>query len=165
MPLDLYRNAGGGRFEHVSAKAGPVFAARQVGRGAAFGDVDNDGDTDVIVGNDAGPLQLLMNEVGNRASWVGLRLEPAPASSTPAGRRRDALGARVTITRDDGSRIWRRVRSDGSYASANDPRVLMGLGTSATPVRVQVQWPDGATEEWSSVVVGRWHVLTQGTAR
>jgi hypothetical protein len=159
MPNDLYRNAGGGRFEHVSAKAGPVFASRQVGRGAAFGDVDNDGDTDVVIGNDAGPLQLLINDVGNRSQWVGLRLHPAAAA------RRDALGARVTITRQDGSRIWRRARSDGSYASANDPRVLVGLGASSAPVRVQVQWPDGETEEWSAVTAGRWHVLTQGTSR
>ncbi len=70
----LFRNLGNGRFEQVADKAGAVFGLSEAGRGAAFGDVDNDGDVDVLVGNDAGPVRLLVNNVGNRQHWIGLRL-------------------------------------------------------------------------------------------
>jgi hypothetical protein len=60
--------------------------------------------------------------------------------------------------------LWRRARSDGSYASANDPRVLVGLGTSTDPVRVRVSWPDGATEDFGELPIDRWTTLTEGTA-
>ena len=156
MPNQLYRNAGNGRFEDVSAHAGAVFSMAHVGRGAAFGDIDNDGDSDVVIGNAAGPLQLLVNETGARRHWVGLRLVSADG-------RRDLLGARVTILRPQGPPLMRRARSDGSYASANDPRVLIGLGTaSAGTVRARVQWPDGQMEEWAKLPVDRWSVLRQG---
>jgi hypothetical protein len=61
--------------------------------------------------------------------------------------------------------LWRRVRADGSYASANDPRVVVGLGESIEPVRVRVAWPTGQTEDWASVSIDRYTTLTQGTAR
>src|SRR5439155_7115183 len=113
----LFRNSGAGQFEDITGRAGPVFQMAEVSRGAAFGDIDNDGDTDVVVANDSGRLRLLINNVGQRRHWVGLRV---------VGNRRDMLGARVTVERADGSRLVRRARSDGSYASANDPRVLVG---------------------------------------
>jgi hypothetical protein len=75
------------------------------------------------------------------------------------------LGARVEVIRRDGSVIWRRARSDGSYASANDPRVLVGLGMSAEPPRVRVRWPNGRVEEWPDVPVDRWTTLKEGTQR
>jgi hypothetical protein len=73
------------------------------------------------------------------------------------------LGARVTVVLADGTRRWRRVRSDGSYASANDPRVLVGLGASTSAPQVQVRWPDGTMESWDRVDVDRYTVLIQGT--
>jgi hypothetical protein len=73
------------------------------------------------------------------------------------------LGARVAIIRDE--TLWRRARSDGSYASANDPRVLVGLGESAGAPRVRVIWPDGKTEEWRRVEVDRYTTLIEGTAK
>ena len=95
-----------------------------MGRGAAFGDIDNDGDSDVVVANDSGPVRLLVNNVGSRNHWIGLRLVGTTAL-------RDMLGARAGVVRTDGSIVLRRrARSDGSYASANDPRVLIGLGRS-----------------------------------
>jgi len=179
MTNQLYRNTGSGRFEDVSAQAGAPFQTLHVRRGAAFGDIDNDGDIDVVIGNDAGPLELLINNVGNRSHWVGLRLVgsggpegPPLRGDTGAGTRRggpsgppgrDMLGARVQITKADGSTLWRRARADGSYASANDPRVLVGLGPDTRPPQVRVQWPDGTSEEFPGVPVDRWTTLRQGT--
>ena len=154
----LFRNRGNGRFEDVTVKAGSSFAMSESGRGAAFGDIDNDGDVDILVGNDAGRTGLLLNNVGNKQHWLGLRMVGGPGS-------RDMLGTKVQVTRDDGSSVWRRVRADGSYASANDPRVLIGLGASTTPVRVQAVWPDGRREEWSDLAIDKWTTLKQGTGR
>jgi hypothetical protein len=162
FPLDqrklLFRNLGNGRFEDVSARAGSVFALSEVGRGAAFGDLDNDGDHDVVIGNDAGPSRVLINHIGSRNHWIGLRLIGEHA-------RRDMLGARVEVAWSDGTVLARRARSDGSYASANDPRVLIGLGHRTDAPRLRVRWPDGRSEEWPNVPVDRWTTVVQGTAR
>jgi len=154
----LFRNLGNGRYEDVTAKAGSLFAMSESGRGAAFGDIDNDGDIDVLVGNDAGRTRLLINNVGNRQHWVGLRVVGGAGG-------RDMLGARVGVTGADGKTRWRRARADGSYASANDPRVLVGLGASSGPVTVDVKWPDGTAERWNGVTADRWTTLRQGEGK
>ena len=151
----LFRNLGDGTFEDVTGSAGAAFELSESGRGAAFGDIDNDGDVDVVVGNDTGPVRLLINQVGSRRHWLGLRLVG------PGGR--DMLGARVTVRRPGEPVLWRRARSDGSYASANDPRVLVGLGESDARPAVEVRWPDGRTETWEDVEIDRWTTLEQGT--
>ena len=153
-----FRNLGNGRFEDVTNRAGPAFTAPEVSRGAAFGDIDNDGDTDVVVGNASGPVRLLLNAVGQRKHWIGLRLVDKDG-------RRDMLGARVAVTRSDGLTMWRRARSDGSYASANDPRVLAGLGNASGPVTARVIWPDGRTETWSGLATDRYVTIREGTGR
>ena len=150
----LFRNLGDGTFEDVTGRAGAVFDLSETGRGAAFGDVDNDGDVDVLVGNDSGPVRLLINQVGSRRHWLGLRLVGAGG--------RDMLGARVAVRRPGEPTLWRRARSDGSYASANDPRVIVGLGDSDLLPVVEVHWPDGRTETWEDVAIDRWATLAQG---
>ena len=157
MLNQLFRNLGNGRFEDVSARGGEPFKLLDVSRGAAFGDVDNDGDEDVVVGTANGPTRLFINNIGNKNHWLGLRLIGVGG--------RDMLGARVSIVRPSGPTIWRRSRSDGSYASANDPRVLVGLGTSTVPVTVRVQWPDGKMEEWADQAIDRWTTLKQGSGK
>jgi hypothetical protein len=157
----LFRNLGNRRFEDLTSRSGTVFERADVGRGAAFGDIDNDGDTDVIVGNNNGPAQLLLNAAGNRNHWIGLRLVGANGS----GRARDMLGARVAIVRKGLPTRVRRARADGSFASANDPRVLVGLGLSTDPPRVRVTWPDGRVEEWSDLPIDRYSTLMVGSSK
>jgi enediyne biosynthesis protein E4 len=156
----LFRNLANGQFEEVTDRAGAAFRLSDVGRGAAFGDIDNDGDVDVLVGNDAGPTRLLMNNVGSRKHWLGLRL---------VGERgkRDMYGARVAVFRPStgGPTLWRRARADGSYGSANDPRVLVGLGDSTEAPRVRVVWPSGRVEEWTTAAIDRYTTLTEGSGR
>jgi enediyne biosynthesis protein E4 len=180
----LFRNIGKGRFEEITDRAGRAFTTEDVGRGAAFGDLDNDGDMDIVVANDNGPVRVLINAIGSRSRWIGLRLvtitagpnrlrspselrrvspEPKAKAEGPAPRGRDAVGARVTIARDNGPALSRRARADGSYASANDPRVLVGLGaTGVRSVTVQVLWPSGRAEEWANLSLDRYSTLEEG---
>jgi hypothetical protein len=162
----FFHNLRNGRFENATTQAGAVFQAVEVSRGAAFGDIDNDGDTDVVISNIHGPARLLINTIGNRQHWLGLRLlggsAPPPSARAGVGGGRDMIGARVEVTRQGSPTLWRRARSDGSYASANDPRVLVGLGNATVRPTVQVHWPDGKHEEWSDVTIDAWTVLRQG---
>jgi hypothetical protein len=154
----LFRGTGSGLFENLGTKGGPAMDVKAVGRGAAFGDVDNDGDQDVLVTNNNGRARLLINNVGHHNRWIGLRLVGGRGS-------RDILGARVGVFRDVGPTLWRRARADGSYASANDPRVLVGLGEAASVPRVRVIWPSGREEEWTDIAVDRWLTLEEGTGQ
>jgi predicted nucleotidyltransferase len=157
QPNHLLRNRGNGTFEVASERAGETFPLIEVSRGAAFGDIDNDGDTDVLVANNNGPSRLLINQIGNRNHWIGLRL----ADDTVG---RDALGARVQVILDDGSSRWRRVRTDGSFCSSRDPRVLVGLGPATKIKEVRVLWPDGRKETWRGLDIDRYTTLRQGSA-
>ena len=116
--------------------------------------MDNDGDTDLLLLNNSGPVRLLINRIGYRQHWLGLRLLDRNG--------RDAPGARVELHRADGSVLWRRVRADGSYASSNDPRVLFGLGDSAKLQSLRVHWPDAQVEGWVVPGVDRYLTLRQG---
>ena len=153
----LFRNLQDGRFGDVTAEAGRAFALSESGRGAAFGDIDNDGDMDVLVGNDGGPLRLLINQLNGRHHWLGLRLVD--------GNGRDALGARVGVHPPGIPTRWRRARADGSYASANDPRILVGLGDTAGSVAVDILWPSGRREQWGEIGSDQWTTLQEGEGR
>ncbi|MCP3958593.1 MAG: CRTAC1 family protein [bacterium] len=156
QPNQLFRHTGeAGGFEDTTAEGGEVFELSETSRGAVFGDVDNDGDTDVLIVNNNGPARLLINRVGHQASWLGLRL----TSGSPA---RDMLGAQVAVERAGRPTLWRRVRTDGSFGSSNDPRVIFGLGDSGAVDRVLVRWPDGSEETWTDVPAGRYTTLRQG---
>ena len=147
QPNQLFRNLGDGRFQEVTGEAGSVFRLSEVSRGAAFGDVDNDGDTDVLLFNNNGRTRLLINRVGTANRWLGLRFVGRESN-------RDALGTWVGVFRKGKPTLWRRVRTDGSYASSNDPRVLVGLGDTPEVTRVRAHWPSGLMEEWPEIEPG-----------
>jgi len=153
QPNQLFRNSGKGSFVETIAEAGPEFPLLEVSRGVAAGDVDNDGDTDLLVTDNNGPARLLLNQVGNRNHWIGLRLVGKSG--------RDLLGAQVEIVTATNDVLRRRVRTDGSYLSGNDPRVLVGLGQATKVKVVRVRWPDGTKDEWKDQPVDRYLTLKQ----
>lgn len=158
MTNQLFRNLEGRRLEETSASAGPAFARADIGRGAAFGDIDNDGDTDIVVTNNGGPVRLLLNQAAAGSHWLQVRLEHSPAN-------RFAIGAWVGFEREGRPTLWRRVKTDGSYLSASDSRVHFGLGASATRGAVVVQWPDGPRERWTDVGVDRLVTFKRGSGK
>ncbi len=151
----LFRNLGEGRFEEVTQRAGAAFQAVEVSRGTAVGDLDNDGDLDLVVVNSNGPARLLENRVGLENSWIGFRV-------VGGERDRDMLGAWVGVFRPHRSPLWKRCRTTVSYASSSDPRVLFGLGKAAQIESLVVRWPDGTEETWPGLEAGRYHTLRQG---
>ena len=151
----LYLSQGGERFEELAPGDGDVFQRLDVGRGLAVGDVDNDGDEDVLVANNGGRAQLLLSSAHTAQPWLGLRLvEGSP--------RRDAFGARVRVHLSDGSSLWRKVRTDGSFASARDPRLTVGLPAGLQVTGLSVLWPGGEREAWAAPTLGRYTTLTKG---
>lgn len=157
QPNQLFRNTGRGTFVDTSPQAGEAFQLLEVSRGAAFGDIDNDGDLDVLITNNNGPARLLLNQVGNRSHWLGLRLIDQKTQ-------RDMLGAWVEIIISKGKSLWRRVRTDGSYLCSNDPRIIGGLGTALSVEAVRVRWPDGAVEQWTNPRIDQYITLREGTS-
>ena len=156
QPNQLFHNTGS-TFVEVSRQAGEAFQLLEVSRGAAFGDVDNDGDIDALITNNNGPARLLLNQVGSRNHWLGLRLIGKDAQ-------RDMLGAQVGIVISKNRTLWRRVRTDGSYLSANDPRVVAGLGNAVQVEAVRVRWPDGAVDELKDPRVDQYITLKEGAS-
>ncbi len=158
MKNQLFRNTGNGRFVETSTAGGPAFAHAGVGRGAAFGDIDNDGDTDIVVTSNGGPVRLLLNQAGRASHWLQVSLEAGPAHAV-------TLGARVGVERRGRPTLWRRAHTDGSYLSASDPRVPFGLGPDRSIEAVVVQWPDGARERWPEVAADQVIRLRRGTGQ
>ena len=156
-PNQFYRNLGDGRFEDATALGGPALALSEVSHGAAFGDLDNDGDVDVVVTNNNGPVRLLVNLSAAARPWIGLEVVDPTL-------KRDALGARIQVIQGDVVR-HRRVAADGSYASASDPRLVVGLAGCIEPVSVFVTWPDGRVEVFSKLEIGAYNRLRRGAGR
>jgi hypothetical protein len=157
QPNLLFHGLGDARFEDVTDQAGGVFKLSEVSRAVGAGDIDNDGDADLLLVNNNGPARLLINQVGQGSHWLGLRL---------MGRNGwDQLGTRVELIRPDGASTWRRVRTDGSFATSNDPRVLFGLGADPQVAAVRVHWSDGAIETWRQLTVDTYMTLRRGTGR
>lgn len=148
----LLRHDGESTYTDVTDQSGPAMSHSEVSRGAVFGDIDNDGDVDVLVTNNSGPARLLLNQVGSRNAWIGFRV-------VHTDWQRDLYGAEVTVTTSTGRQLVRQVRAAASYASANDPRVIIGLGQADAAVAVKVQFADGIEKSWVDLSTRRWHTL------
>jgi len=151
----LFRNQGNGKFDLVPAVEGTGLAVVGVGRGAAFGDIFNDGKIDVIINNMDGVPALLRNVNPDHHQWVELRLIGGPKSP------RDAVGATVYLTAN-GMRQRGDVLSGGSYLSSNDMRVHFGLGDATDAGTAEIHWPSGAKEIVKLPAVGRIYDITEG---
>jgi hypothetical protein len=147
----VWRNQGDGRFRLVR-EPGPFFAKPHVARGAAFGDLDNDGDIDVVVSLMDERAALLLNE-SERHAWIGFDL---------IGRRsnRSAIGASVSVYAG-GRVIVRQLKGGGSYLSSNDPRLVVGLGSAERVDRVEIRWPRGARSVVTAPELGRFHSVRE----
>ena len=143
----VYRNQGNGTFHNVSSQAGEAIAAKAAGRGAAFEDLDGDGDVDIIVVNLNDTPSLLINQSTSKNSWLILELEGERSN-------RSAIGARIQVA--VGGRILTdEVRSASSYYSSNGLRVHFGLGQARRVERIEIQWPSGTRQRFEDVQAGR----------
>ena len=124
------------KFVDISVAAGDVFKSAWAARGAAFGDLDNDGDIDIVVSDLEAPAHLLRNEGGNRNHWIGLDLRGTKSN-------RDAIGAQLRLTSGQGKVQYAMVSTAGSYLSASDRRVYFGLGEEQSIREIQIKWPSG----------------------
>ncbi len=127
-------------------------------RGAAFGDVNNDGAVDIVVIDNNAPARLLLNEAGKGRHWLLVKLEASK-------RNRFALGAEVGLFRRGENPMWRRAHTDGSYLSASDVRVHFGLGNKPAIEALVVRWPDGKGERWEEVHADQIITVRQGTGK
>jgi hypothetical protein len=155
QPNQLLRGRRDGTFEETTATAGQSLTLSEVSRGAAFGDVDNDGDVDVLVANNSGPARLLVNRVGQSRHWLGLSL-------VEGGTLRAAAGGAGEV-RQGGRRLVRHARTVGSYLSANDPRILFGLGDRKAVGPVEARWAGGGGR-WEEVPLDSYLVIRQRAA-
>jgi hypothetical protein len=126
----------GKRFVDVSSASGEVFSKMWASRGAAFGDLDNDGDVDVVVANLTTPAYILRNDGGNKNNWIGLDLRGTKSN-------RDGIGARIALTSESGKVQYYQVTTESSYQSANDRRVFIGIGKEKKIKGIRISWPSG----------------------
>jgi hypothetical protein len=147
----LFRNLGDGRFAETGERAG--LEEPLAGRGAAFGDFDDDGDVDVFVTHMNGKPALYRNETETSRHWIGLRLVGRESA-------RDALGAKINVVSGELSQI-REVRSGASYLSQSDSRVFFGLGDRTRVDRIEIRWPSGRVQENPSPAIDGYMLILE----
>jgi len=150
----VLRNNGRGSFQDVSEQAGPAILLAEASRGAAFGDLNNDGKIDVVVENIDGKPMILRNTSTDKNHWLTLGL---------AGRHsnRLAIGAKVKVSAGGMLQVG-EVRSGGSYLSQNDLRLHFGLGIASKAERVEVRWPSGNTDVYQGISADNFYLLVEG---
>jgi hypothetical protein len=145
QPALLFRNTGNGKFENVSAAAGPDLMRPVVARGAAYSDYDRDGDLDVLVTTNHGPAYLYRNDGGNANNWISLRLTGSQSN-------RSGLGAVVRIESASGKQ-WQVVHSGSSYCSQSDLALTFGLQRDPVVSAIEVAWPSGTRQRFTNIPV------------
>jgi enediyne biosynthesis protein E4 len=151
QPLLLLRNESG-RFVRVIP--GEAFQQDWPGRGAAFGDLDNDGDVDVVVSSVGQRALVLRNDGGNRGNWLGIRTQGRKSN-------RDGIGCRVKVTCPSGITQYFTINTAAGYLSASDKRLLVGLGADTTARLVEIRWPSGIVQRMENVAAGQTVVATE----
>jgi enediyne biosynthesis protein E4 len=139
----LFRNGGKGKFESVAAAMGPSFSRPIVARGAAYGDLDRDGDLDVVFTTNHGPAHLFRNDGGNRNRWLRVRTVGAKSN-------RDGLGAVVRVTSAAGKQ-WTMVRTGSSYCSQSEIAPTFGLGQDKAVQVLEIDWPSGTKQRFTNL--------------
>ena len=151
----LFRNGGKKQFTEVTKSAGKPFQKPIVGRGAAYGDYDNDGDQDILIVTNGGPAYLFRNEGGNQNRFVRFKTEGTKAN-------RSGIGAKVTLYMADGARLWNTVRAGSSYCSQNEIDLTFGVGQVDKIARVEVEWPTGKIDRMTDVATNQLHLVKEG---
>ncbi len=151
QPNQLWKNIGNGNYKEVSNMQDPSFLRKDVSRGAAFSDIDNDGDLDILVLNNSSVPQLLINVTDSKNNWLGLKL-------IDKTKNRIDLGAIVSIN-FDGKTVQRRVKTDGGFESSHDSRLLIGLGGYYKNTSIDVQWTDGMKTTYNELKINQYHVI------
>ncbi|HVQ37561.1 MAG TPA: CRTAC1 family protein, partial [Pyrinomonadaceae bacterium] len=142
-------------FENVSGQSGSVFSKYFSGRGMATGDIDNDGDLDVLIANNGEPPALLLNKDGSRNNWLGLQL--IARNSNPA-----AVGA--VLSWQAGTVKRRRLKtSGGSYLASHDPREILGIGAATKIDYVEIRWPSGRIDKLANPPINRYVKVVEGS--
>ena len=155
-PPHLFRNLGSRRFETISDKVGDAFRQPAVARGAAYADIDNDGDLDLLITANNGPARLLRNDGGNRNHM--LRVKAVGTTSN-----RDAIGATVRVTMENGKTQWAMVRTGSSYLSQSELTLTFGLGPATSVKKIDVTWPDAKTESLRGTTADQTITIKQGS--
>jgi hypothetical protein len=154
QPRLLLQNTGTRRFRNASQEAGPGFAVDKVGRTLVAGDIDNDGDLDLLATNNGGTADLLRNDGGNRGNSVLVRLVGTASN-------RDGIGARLRVTVGSRTQV-REVTSGSSYLGQNDARVHVGLGNATSIDRLEIRWPSGRTESLQDLPANQMVTIREG---
>ncbi len=156
QPPHVFRNLGGRKFEEEARRLGPALQKAVVARGAAYADMDNDGDLDVLVSVNNGPAILLRNDGGNRNSWIRVRTVGGPSN-------RDGIGARVNVTPEAGGPAqWRLVHTGSSYLSQSELPLTFGLGSARKVAKVEVVWPSGHVDSATGVAANQILTFQEG---
>jgi enediyne biosynthesis protein E4 len=152
QPALLFRNLGKGKFEDTSKQ---IPTGSIVARGAAYADIDHDGDLDVLITTNHGPAYLFRNDSPEKNNWISLRLTGAGKSN------RSALGAVVRIQSPQG-RQWQMVHSGSSYCSQSDLALTFGLGKDTTIASIEIDWPSGLKQKLANIKTGQILNITEG---
>ena len=154
QPPLLFHNGGKRKFENVTQSMGAEFNRAVVARGAAYADIDHDGDLDLVVATNHGPAYLYRNDGGNQNKWLAVKTVGTKSN-------RDGIGAVIRIESASGKQ-WTMVRSGSSYCSQSDLTATFGLGKDAMVTAVDIEWPSGEKQRLTNIAANQIITVEEG---